>query len=152
MLGESPLRAYRFETPAWTTRGLSLPFEFVLVHAPRLDRRPDTRTFAEPLSHATTGESVTCFASLGRDAMLVVPLPLAAAECYVHLASFLRRGPDEQKQDLWQQVVRVLRSQLGVQPRWLNTAGGGVAWLHVRIDTRPKYYAHVPYKNDSPDT
>ncbi len=30
--------------------------------------------------------------------------------------------------------------------RWLNTEGGGVAWLHVRIDQRPKYYHYAPYK------
>ncbi|MGI9175867.1 MAG: DUF6940 family protein [Rhodothermales bacterium] len=26
---------------------------------------------------------------------------------------------------------------------WLSTAGGGVSWLHVRLDSRPKYYAAV---------
>ncbi len=29
---------------------------------------------------------------------------------------------------------------------WLSTAGLGVDWLHVRIDSRPKYYRHGPYK------
>ena len=32
-------------------------------------------------------------------------------------------------------------------PVWLSTAGGGVAWLHVRLDDRPKYYSYAPYKN-----
>jgi len=31
-------------------------------------------------------------------------------------------------------------------PTWLSTAGGGVAWLHVRLDTRPKYYRYNPYR------
>lgn len=31
-------------------------------------------------------------------------------------------------------------------PIWLNTAGGGVAWLHIRLDHRPKYYRYLPYK------
>jgi hypothetical protein len=26
---------------------------------------------------------------------------------------------------------------------WLNTEGTGVSWLHVRVDSRPKYYQSV---------
>ncbi|WP_391540805.1 DUF6940 family protein [Halomicronema hongdechloris] len=32
------------------------------------------------------------------------------------------------------------------RPRWVNASGLGVAWLHVRLDTRPKYYQHEPYR------
>ena len=28
---------------------------------------------------------------------------------------------------------------------WLSTAGDGIAWLHVRMDPRPKYYQHTEY-------
>lgn len=28
---------------------------------------------------------------------------------------------------------------------WLITAGMGVFWLHLRLDSRPKYYSHRPY-------
>ncbi len=35
------------------------------------------------------------------------------------------------------------------KPVWLNTAGGGVAWLHVRLDDRPKYYGYQNYKSSS---
>lgn len=31
-------------------------------------------------------------------------------------------------------------------PIWLSTSGLGVYWLHVRLDTRPKYYNHDEYK------
>ena len=31
-------------------------------------------------------------------------------------------------------------------PVWVSTNGDGVAWLHVRIDERPKYYAYAPYR------
>ena len=33
----------------------------------------------------------------------------------------------------------------GDAPTWVSTAGGGVAWLHVRLDSAPKYYTHRPY-------
>jgi hypothetical protein len=36
--------------------------------------------------------------------------------------------------------------RVGRQPVWLSTAGAGVAWLHVRLDDRPKYYGHGPYR------
>jgi len=29
-------------------------------------------------------------------------------------------------------------------PRWLNTHGLGVHYLHVRIDEKPKYYSDYP--------
>ena len=32
------------------------------------------------------------------------------------------------------------------QPRWLSTAGMGIPWVHVRIDSYPKYYRFPPYK------
>ncbi len=28
---------------------------------------------------------------------------------------------------------------------WVSTSGDGVSWLHLRIDTRPKYYQHAAY-------
>jgi len=33
-------------------------------------------------------------------------------------------------------------------PRWLNTEGLGVSYLHVRIDETPRFYEDYPeYKN-----
>ena len=28
---------------------------------------------------------------------------------------------------------------------WMSTEGSGVPWLHVRLDSRPKYYKHHEY-------
>jgi hypothetical protein len=39
-----------------------------------------------------------------------------------------------------------MHQRVSAKPVWLSTAGGGVAWLHVRLDDRPKYYAHAPYR------
>jgi hypothetical protein len=36
--------------------------------------------------------------------------------------------------------------RLSSAPLWLSTSGLGVAWLHVRLDERPKYYTHAPYR------
>ena len=41
-----------------------------------------------------------------------------------------------------------MEARIGIQPIWLSTAGMGVPWLHVRLDSRPKYYAFGPYRDD----
>jgi hypothetical protein len=38
-------------------------------------------------------------------------------------------------------------ARLGAKPVWLSTAGGGVSWLHVRLDDQPKYYGFEPYRH-----
>jgi hypothetical protein len=39
-----------------------------------------------------------------------------------------------------------MEKRLGARPIWLNTAGAGVPWFHVRLDKRPKYYGVDPYR------
>lgn len=34
----------------------------------------------------------------------------------------------------------------GVSDVWLSTNGVSTAWLHVRLDSRPKYYHYLPYR------
>lgn len=38
-----------------------------------------------------------------------------------------------------------MQQNLNDAPIWLNTAGAGVPWLHIRLDSRPKYYRYQPY-------
>ena len=84
--------------------------------------------------------------NLGGDALMVVPRPMSDVGCYCHLAAFLRGAPEPQRDALWVAVANATLGRVGSKPLWLNTAGGGVAWLHVRLDARPKYYHHMPYK------
>ena len=65
------------------------------------------------------------------------------------IASLLMVGclaPKTQQQALWQAVSKAVEEQICGRPLWLNTAGGGVAWLHVRLDSTPKYYQFAPYR------
>jgi len=77
---------------------------------------------------------------------LVVPRPLGQPSAYGHIASFVREAPEAQKHLLWRLVGSLMEHQLGRDPVWLSTAGAGVSWLHVRMDQRPKYYGHAPYR------
>jgi len=84
----------------------------------------------------------------------------SVSSCYGHLANFVRGAPDAQIAKLWNLVAETLEEQLmgdagaGAtvdvaaidRPLWWSTAGSGVAWLHFRLDSRPKYYQYRPYK------
>lgn len=140
-----PFRGVRWETPAVTRDTFDRPFECVLIRADNLRRRVDRESFAAHFAAASG--PVTLFPSLRGDSQLVVPCPRAEDETiYVHLAAFVRGGSTEQCDEFWQVVGTTLRDRLGDDPIWLNTAGMGVAWLHVRLDSRPKYYRFEPYR------
>lgn len=143
-LRTSSFDAFRWETPGVVRSTLSSPFEFVLVDAPTLERPPDRSAFAE---HFDDAKPVVRFGNLRRDAVLVVPCPRERNDVYTHLAGFVRGAPHDQVSTLWSEVGRAMRERICERPVWLSTAGGGVAWLHVRLDDRPKYYAHAPYRS-----
>lgn len=145
ILAAVPFTAYRWETPPVTTATQDQAFECVLVDSPSLDRAPEPRPFARHFTDDDTHEGVVVFDNLGRDATLVVPSPRAPDVAYGHLAAFTRGAPMTQQHALWQAVGKTMDARLRAQPIWLSTAGGGVAWLHVRLDRRPKYYHYRPY-------
>lgn len=146
ILGDSPFSAFRWETPSVTSATQDRLFEFVLVDSPGLASAPEREAFAEHFDSNSQQEGVVCFDNLRGDAGLVVPSPQADDSSYVHLASFVRQAPLSQQHALWQAVGRAVTKRLSHRPLWLSTAGGGVAWLHVRLDSRPKYYSYGPYR------
>ena len=151
VLSGSSLEAFFWEVVPVTHQTLDRPFECVLVPAPVLCRlQPDVSSFRSHFAAQPSAE-VLSFPNLGGDAMLVVPAPLADAACYTHLGRFLRSAPRSQVDAFWQQVGTTLREHLSDQPTWLSTAGLGVSWLHLRLDSRPKYYRHQPYKSGVAD-
>lgn len=137
--------AFRWETPPVTGASLARPFECVVLDSPGLARRPDPDAFAEHFSRASAAGMVE-FANLGGDAILVVPTPQADPSAYGHLAAFVRQAPAAQQDALWQAVGEAMARRVGDKPVWLSTAGGGVSWLHVRLDDWPKYYSFGPYR------
>ena len=145
-LHDAPFDAYAWECPPVTSAAVSRGFECVFVASPLLDRMPaDPRAFAE---HFRPARSVLTFANLGGDAVLVAPSPAGEGTNYSHLASFSRTAPAGQQDALWQAVGAAMGNRIGTRPVWLSTAGLGVAWLHVRLDDRPKYYRHLPYARE----
>ena len=128
-------------------------FEFMLMPANALNGvAADHSPFDEYLSSPGTASShVISFLNLGRDAMLVVPRPLTTASHYAHLSEFITTAPRQQANLLWQRVGEGARKQLSShadddKKLWISTSGMGVYWLHVRLDSVPKYYNWIPYK------
>jgi hypothetical protein len=146
LLADAPFAAFRWETPPLTAATANRPFEFVLLDSPGLAQKPDPVAFAEHFRGAG-GATVVAFANLGRDAILVVPCPQGPISAYGHIAAFVRQAPEAQRHALWEAVGAALQRRLGSRPVWLSTAGAGVSWLHVRLDDRPKYYGHTPYRD-----
>lgn len=144
LLADLPFAAFRWETPPITSQTLADPFECVALDSPGLALPADPVPFAGQFDDAAP---VVTFANLGGDAVLVVPCPVTAHEAYGHLAAFTRRAPAAQRQALWRQVGEAVHRRISDRPLWLSTAGGGVAWLHVRLDDRPKYYRFDPYRH-----
>ena len=146
LLVDSPFPMFRWETPPVTQTTANQAFEFVLLDSPGLASDPDPAAFAEHFIDMVPG-GVVEFSNLGRDAIMVVPCPDDPLSDYGHLAAFLRHSPEPQQHSLWELVGAAMHRRLGPRPVWLSTAGGGVAWLHVRLDDRPKYYGYAPYRN-----
>ena len=148
LLADSPFPAFRWETPCLTEETKAVPFEFVLLTAPSFaTRRTDARTYARYFTENEVDEGVVSFSNLSGDAALVVPSPRTGEDAYGHLAAFVRKAPPQQSKALWRVVGRTVEERMGKQGLWLSTAGGGVAWLHVRMDSRPKYYGFAPYRS-----
>jgi hypothetical protein len=142
-----PLPAFFWEMPAINKATLNRPYEFVTVNSPYLATvRPDLRSFANHFHNAAGQATVISFPNLGRDAVLVVPKPAATSVSYGHIATFLRTAPSQQQHDLLQTLATVVRAEVGERPLWISTSGLGVYWLHIRLDTRPKYYTYPPYR------
>lgn len=146
-LASSPFNAFRFETPPVTLSSIDREFEFVLVDSPSLDRKQSPIEFSSQFDSSSKEQAVLRFANLRGDAILVVPRPGSDTKInHSHLGAFLRTADQSACLELWKQIGLAATERLSERPMWLNTAGAGVAWLHVRIDDRPKYYVHAPFK------
>ena len=143
----TPFTGFFWELPPLEKDTLERPYEHVVLEGNLLEQiSPDPAAFLSLLS--AVSEPVAAFPNIGGDAILVVPKPLAGAATYGHLGAFLRTAPEKQQHALLQTLGRATEDSLQ-QPSsrlWISTAGLGVPWLHVRLDSRPKYYRYQPYR------
>jgi hypothetical protein len=114
----------------------------------------DPHAFAQHLN--TDCEGAGCvFTNLGGDATLVAPKQQQTkTDIYGHCAAFVRGASQEQIVGMWRLVAqtfvkRLNKKDITPKPVWFSTAGTGIAWLHFRFDSRPKYYLYRPFKRES---
>ena len=146
LVADCEFESFFWEMPGLTTSTIQNGAEFVVIASAALaGLRADAAPFQSHFS-ARPGSDVIAFPNLGNDALLIVPAPIDSDDSFPHLAAFLRNAQGTQIVSLWQVAARAVRENLGSAPRWLSTAGLGVSWLHLRLDTRPKYFNFAPYK------
>jgi len=144
VLASMPYAAFFWEVRPVSTADAGRPFECVVVDSPQLSGvRADAAAFADYFDR--NAGLVSRFSNLSGDAVLVVPAPVDTSTDYAHLASFVRSASVSQQCTFWQAVGEAVRESLTDQTLWLSTSGLGVYWLHVRLDTRPKYYTCQAY-------
>ena len=115
-----------------------------MLDAPHLQSTPaDPSDFRDHLERAASrGDPFAVFGNLGGDARLIAPA--ASGEQYGSFLDILDAGDMAQK--LWSVVGAEVQALVAAgRVVFLNTEGSGVPWLHVRLDSHPKYYKYRPY-------
>jgi len=155
--GSPEFDAYFFETPGTTQEtSENQQFEFILKKT-SFDRFTNRQTYMDYFGECKINDEnspnlSTDFLNLSGDSKLIAPCPPFKNErkfdkYYDHLAAFSRNVEDEKVHDLWSRTGNQMIKRLGNgKKQWLSTNGGAVAWLHIRIDPKPKYYTFFPYK------
>lgn len=162
LIRAAPYKAFFFETKGASP--LTAPtkqFEFVLVNSPDLYRfcesRPDPHAFSEHLNCLPRDATACSFRNLGGDAVLIAPRPAENnndVKVYTHLAAFLRGASMKQITDLWKFAATEYQKRLDSSTNgnretvWFSTSGLGIAWLHLRLDSQPKYYQYRPFARE----
>lgn len=109
------------------------PFRFAIFNSKTLaERKQEDNAFKGVINCGN--RLAIAFPSLSKDVHLVVPCYKSVAD-YTSLATFSRTAPIKQQVAFWKKVGQNIK-----EGDWVSTSGLGVAWLHVRIASRPKYY------------
>lgn len=144
-LADSGYDAFFWENKPMTDDTLDDDYECNIINTDFLTgRSPDSQTFNQ---YFEENKNVVTFPNLANDAELIVPTPKKEDSCYTHIGSFVRKAGEDQIDDLWRITGNETLQSIGSKPKWLSTSGLGVFWLHIRIDTIPKYYQTKEYKN-----
>ncbi len=68
---------------------------------------------------------------------------------FAHFASYVRDDAlrySGQTDHFLRAVGKAVLDTVGPSKLWVSTSGAGVYWLHLRLDSYPKYYTYSPYR------
>ncbi|MCE8159327.1 MAG: hypothetical protein I3265_02510 [Candidatus Moeniiplasma glomeromycotorum] len=141
----SKFPAYFWKCPPVSTKTLGKPFEFVVIKSEALNNiTQNYSSFQEHFGKSRDNQAVSFSSPSGN--LLVCPVPKGTAD-YKNISQFTKNAPLKQQQALWKKVADKLIGELEKNPdtpRWLNTEGTGVPYLHVRLDATPRFYGNYP--------
>lgn len=145
LLAASDFDAFLWENKPMSTANMNQAYECTLLNNTFLaNQSPDEHTFRQ---YFDTNKQVVTFPNLGKDAQLIAPCPRQDPSAYTHIGTFVRHADTYQIDDFWQVTAEQMLNAICDEPKWLSTNGLGVFWLHVRIDSRPKYYQTDEYRS-----
>jgi hypothetical protein len=86
------------------------------------------------------------FNNLSGSSLLIIPYPKNGKN-FTSLKDFIDNASDTHQKQFWKCVaIRVEQMLKNHNKVWVSTHGTGVPYLHVRIDTNPKYYQTIKFK------
>ena len=96
-------------------------------------------------------KNVISFYNLSKTSLLIVPYPKKNKDKtyknYKTLKNFIDNSSEEQQIKFWKKVASGIKRMLKKNDKiWVSTHGLGVPYLHIRIDTVPKYYITKKFK------
>lgn len=108
--------------------------------------KQDYSSFEKELNKSKNNYA-TSFYNLSKTSYLIVPIPRKGKK-FTTMKDFIDNASKIQQKKLWQMVAEKVLMMLKKHNKvWVSTHGTSVPYLHVRIDTRPKYYQTNKYKN-----
>merc|ERR1712176_1041196 len=152
-LSQMPFHSFKWECRPLSRKTMDrVSFEFVVHDYPGLaDHNADPSDFSEYLEELHGQEVARQFPNIKGDCTLVSPAQAVDnREFYGHIGSFLRQAPEAQHEAQWRQLGEAIHMRLSrTRPSaslWVSTAGGAVPWLHMRVDSAPKFYRFQAYR------
>lgn len=111
------------------------------------------QNFKPFLNHIKKSRSknVVSFYNLSKTSLLIIPYPKKDKDNkyknYKTLKDFIDNSPKSQQIKLWKKVSSCIKKMLKKNNKiWVSTHGLGIPYLHIRIDTNPKYYITNKFK------
>jgi hypothetical protein len=128
---------YFVKFPILNEKDLSKKFNYYFEKASYLNKKVDAKTFSKYLKKCSKKIEVISFPNLSKTSLLFIPCPRIniPLKTYRYISDFMCNAPMEQIKQIWKSVgqttLHLLYSEKSIR---INTHGGGVSWLHIRLD------------------
>lgn len=121
-------------------------YEHMLIESNNLDNMSQDYTpFNEYINKNITHTSMS-FYNLSKTSKLIIPMPCVNKN-FTTLKDFIDNASIDTQKEFWKKVADEIRHMSKLHKKiWISTHGLGVGYLHMRIDTSPKYYHTDEFK------